>query len=536
MVQTLGLLGYEQMTPVQAATIPLFLSHKDVVVEAVTGSGKTLSFLVPIVEMMIRRFQEEKLKRNQVGAIVIAPTRELATQIHQNLKTLLDLVNSEREDKILDALFIGGSDVKNDVEHFQKEGGHIVIGTPGRLDELLKRTQIFNIKEVEVLVMDEADRLLDLGFEQQVTAIIRRLPKQRRTGLFSATMNEALGKLIRTGLRNPVSVNVKVQTNDGKIIREQRIPKTLDIYYMICEPQEKISQLLYMLHSQPESKFIVYFSTGACVDYFHKVMVNNPFANRPFFSLHGKMEQKKRDTLYQKYQAAIGGVLFCTDVAARGLDVPDIDVVVQFDPPQDPKQFSHRCGRTARIGRKGQAIVFLSPHEDTYVDFMGIRDVPLMEMKKQESLDTLGLDADKVCAFLREQSLQDRDIYEKSIKAFVSWVRAYKEHQATYIFQLKQVNFKETCRSMGILHLPKMPELKLANVEYPTLEIDPNSIPFKEKQREKKRQQQLLIPKAPKRTKTVAWSKNKEAKAKKIERKEKKERRKQAIAKKAESQ
>ncbi|KAL2915583.1 ATP-dependent rRNA helicase spb4 [Polyrhizophydium stewartii] len=611
-LSALATLGFDQMTPVQAHTVPLFMKHRDVVVEAVTGSGKTLAFVIPVLEMLLRRYKDGRpLRRNQIGALVISPTRELAKQIYDVVTVFVDALRacadgyggSDSEDggegkrnvdddndedgdgdaedgdgprkqrgsfpALSHMLFIGGTDVRDDVRQFEARGAQIVIGTPGRLDDLLKRQTVFSCKELEVLVMDEADRLLDMGFEQQLNSIIRKLPKQRRTGLFSATMNEALNALVRTGLRNPVKVVIKVET---------RTPSSLQIGFMLVEPDAKLATLIQLLRVESESKFIVYFSTGACVDYFYKVLSHlDECREFMFFSLHGKMDPKRREAVYTKFtQAPSASALLCTDIAARGLDIPDVDWVVQFDPPQDPKAFAHRCGRTARLGRRGRAVVFLAPHEDTYVEFMRLRKVPMSAMRitasgaemgdipPDDSLqhadgDAAATEADPapltldLNARLKTLALGDREVYENSITAFVSWVRAYNEHQANYIFRIKETNLASVARSFGLLRLPRMPELRTIKVTgFTPTQFDPDAIPFRNKTREKQRVAKLAAAKAQREQqdaeadgdgkdsasatkrgpkKKEAWSIQREAREKRTERRDKRERKRLAIAK-----
>lgn len=164
--------------------------------------------------------------------------------------------------------------------------------------------------------MDEADRLLDMGFEHQLTSIISKIPKQRRTGLFSATMTEALTKLVHAGLRNPVRVTVKVHTSNGSIQTEQKIPTSLSIFALVCEADDKLMHLINLLLVFPNDKFIVYFSTAACVDYFFKILSSHLKTKKSnISSLHGKMDQKRRDAVYKKFSTSVGGVLICTDVS-----------------------------------------------------------------------------------------------------------------------------------------------------------------------------------------------------------------------------
>ncbi|KAJ3359133.1 hypothetical protein HDU91_005001 [Kappamyces sp. JEL0680] len=552
-------LGWSQATPVQASTIPLFLSHKDVVVQAVTGSGKTLAFLAPILEIMAKKCGGldtpcdsgrpdgdgtlEWWGKRDVAAIVLAPTRELALQIHGVLEQLLLLLNASRPASLqfTSQLFIGGSvSVKDDMERFSKNGGHVLVGTPGRLQDLISRSSLFRVKDLEVLVMDEADRLLDLGFEKQINSIIGMIPKQRRTGLFSATMNEGLTRLVKAGLRNPVRVSVKVQTRQGDLVTEQSVPKSLVVEYMIVQPDEKLAHLLQLFATHSDKKFIVYFSNGACVDYFFKLLPLFPQSkDLKFHSLHGKMVPKKREATYKSFSASFGAnVLICTDVAARGLDLPDIDIVVQWDPPQDPKAFAHRCGRSGRAGRKGSAIVFLHPNEDTYVDFLTIRKVPILQRTAVLDIDVKDMH-ERLIGFVRG----DRNIMEKGITAFVSWVRSYKEHQASYIFQLGQLDMPRVCKGFGLLRLPRVPELKSMDMTgFQEIEgVDIGAIPYKDKLREEQRQLRLqkeaaeraegiLVEKRKRRVKKEAWSIQKELKLKRNERREKKEKRRVAIA------
>ncbi|KAG9036816.1 ATP-dependent rRNA helicase spb4 [Tulasnella sp. JGI-2019a] len=401
-------MGFQQMTPVQASTIPLFMKNKDVVVEAVTGSGKTLAFVIPILERLIRR--EQRLKPNEVGALIISPTRELASQIHAIFSLFL---SSQTQSHTLDndhpiasssgcasslplpLLLISGpsSSPKADIARFMETGADIVVGTPGRIDEFLlgggggnKRVDIRNL---EVVVLDEADRLLDLGFYNTLARILAHLPKQRRSGLFSATMTDGLAEVVRVGLRNPVRVVVKVELKKRKrkrgegdsvesgddndnIGREVRTPASLSNSYILLHASEKLLQLvrllLYERHTAGERRFIVYFATCASVEYFYKILSALPSLKKPIFHftpLHGSLPASKRTKNLHSFVSSVStssdtaSVLLCTDLAARGLDLPLVDVVIQFDPPQDPKQFSHRCGRTARAGRGGKAVVFL---------------------------------------------------------------------------------------------------------------------------------------------------------------------------------
>jgi len=435
-------------TPVQAATIPLFAQNKDVVVEAVTGSGKTIAFLCPILEILAKR--KQAWRTGEIGAVVVSPTRELAKQIGEALDPFLARFGLRK------AVFTGGlGDSAADAARFKAEGGNIVIATPGRLDDLLiKYPDLLTTKSVEVLVLDEADRLLDMGFERPLNNIISKMPKQRRTGLFSATMTNAVNELIRTGLRNPVKVTVKVESVGG-VQGEQKIPDTLKIFYQVSPYEERLAFLLNYLEAIHKIKTIVYFGTCACVDYFAKAVTNltgqQKSSKLRIVALHGKMEHKRRSNVYREFVESPSAVLFCTDLAARGLDFPDIDLVVQFDAPQDPASFVHRCGRTARSGREGAALVLLDPKEESYIDFLAGRLIPI------KPFTPLTEDPKFVPAVLLESLIainsSDREMYEKSLRAFVSYMRFYQEHHAKFIFQFKDLDIGALARAFGLLHV-----------------------------------------------------------------------------------
>ncbi|CAH1759125.1 986_t:CDS:10 [Entrophospora sp. SA101] len=485
-LKTLATIGFLEMTPVQASTIPLFMKSKDVVVElsgVSKGSGKTLAFVIPIIEKLVNR--KHRLRKNEIGALVITPTRELAQQIST-------------------------TNISEDIEKFKEIGPDILIGTPGRLHDLIvgrntgsrnnntsNSISIVNTKELEILVLDEADRLLDMGFSENINTIMLHLPRQRRTGLFSATMTDGLSEIVRAGLRNPVRVVVKVE--DVVTKNEQRTPATLQIGYILCEPHQKLSQLIRLMKSEKVAKkYIIYFSTCACVDYFYKIFVKLPqFSGVSIHSLHGKMDTKRR--------------------TARGLDVPDVDYVIQVDPPQDPKVFSHRCGRTARAGKEGKAMVFLGiGREEVYIE------IPKIDKENDELLEQI-----------RKIVLTDRDLHDKGTKAFVSYVRSYSKHEASYIFRLKDLDLGKVAKGFGLLKLPRMPELANAKIGFDEMD----EYKYADSIREKKRKEKLLGKKSTKSTESElislkkkrqliindSWSDKKLKKQRKTERKVKKE-------------
>ncbi|KAM6975481.1 ATP-dependent RNA helicase DDX55 [Tautogolabrus adspersus] len=506
-LQTLEELKFTHMTPVQSACIPLFMRNKDVAAEAVTGSGKTLAFVIPIIELLLKR--EEKLKKMQVGALVVTPTRELALQISEVMEQFI-----QKFPQFKQILLIGGSNPIEDVEKFKEQGANIVIATPGRLEDMFRRKSdgldlAGSVKSLDVLVLDEADRLLDMGFEASLNTILDYLPKQRRTGLFSATQTQELEKLVRAGLRNPVRITVKEKGVAASAV--QKTPSRLSNYYTICKAEDKFNNLVTFLRQHKHEKNLVFFSTCACVEYYGRAL-ETLVKKVTVHCIHGKMKNK-RNNIFADFRALKSGILVCTDVMARGIDIPDVNWVLQYDPPSCASAFVHRCGRTARIGNQGNALVFLLPMEESYVTFLSINQkCPLEPMPPI-------CDVVDVLPKVQAMSLADRAMFDRSMRAFVSCVQAYAKHECNLIFRLKDLNYGTLARGFALLRLPKMPELRGKTFpDFTQTTIDTETIRYKDKHREKQRQKMLAElkdrPPLPRRTfiKNNSWSKQKSRK------------------------
>lgn len=472
--------NFHTMTPVQEATIPLFLTNKDVAVQAVTGSGKTLAFLIPIVE----RIRKKKLANNQIGALILSPTRELAIQTGRICTDLCKAINISPP-----LLLVGGGTsgssainhrpVTQDLKTFQKDASDIVIATPGRMEDVLTRYSVMDVSELEVLVLDEADVLLfgKTMIDPTIAAILNRLPRMRRTGIFSATTtftsNSSIKTLLsRAGMRNPVLVNVQVgakqqeaankkedetsgvvkktKASDKVLSNSTYTPTSLTNYYMITPLEEKLSRVVSFIKSHRDEKMIIFLMTCACVEFYGSALQKILGEEDIYIELlHGKLVQKRREKAMERFREnKQGGALFCTDIAARGLDVADVEWVVQIDAPQDPSQFVHRVGRSARAGRKGSSLVFLSQKEEAYVDLLANRQVPLTQLPLTEVCYNPVASADgkeddekdsetvlDILPEIKKLVLKDRDYLEKGTKAFTSFIRAYKEHVCAFIFR-----------------------------------------------------------------------------------------------------
>ncbi|XP_044897054.1 ATP-dependent RNA helicase DDX55 isoform X2 [Felis catus] len=464
-------LGFPYMTPVQSATIPLFMKNKDVAAEAVTGSGKTLAFVIPVLEILLRR--EEKLKKHQVGALIITPTRELAIQIDEVLAHF-----TRPFPQFSQILWIGGRNPGEDVERFKEQG---------------------------------------------INTILEFLPKQRRTGLFSATQTQEVESLVRAGLRNPVRISVKEKGVAAS--STQKTPSRLKNYYMVCKADEKFNQLVHFLRNHKQEKHLIFFSTCACVEYYGKAL-ESLVKGVKIMCIHGKMKHK-RNKIFMEFRKLQSGILVCTDVMARGIDIPEVNWVLQYDPPSSASAFVHRCGRTARIGHGGSALVFLLPMEESYVSFLEINQkCPLQEMQLQKNTGDL-------LPKLKSMALADRAVFEKGMKAFVSYVQAYAKHECGLIFRLKDLDFASLARGFALLRMPKMPELRGKQFpDFVPADVNTDTIPFKDKIREKQRQKLLEQQRKEKREnegrkkfiKNKAWSKQKAKKEKKKKMNEKRKR------------
>ncbi|GMI09576.1 hypothetical protein TrRE_jg9815 [Triparma retinervis] len=502
---------------------------KDVSVHALTGSGKTLAYLIPAFELLLRRASPPRAP--ELSCLVVLPTRELALQVHA---VALHFASNARSPPPL--LVTGGrGTAKEDLARFLSQGSDMLIGTPGRVHDCLTRYSTVDCRTLDLLILDEADSLLGMGFTHQLDGILGALPRMRRTGLFSATMNGEVERLGKVGLRN--CVYVKVDTGSGS---KRETPSTLSNYYLTCPLHEKLSRLLtFLLQHGPTSKTIAFFLTCAEADFIGMFLKRIVKGKLSFVEvIHGKLHQSKRTEIMSRYRSASSGVMICTDVAARGLDVGDIDYVMQFDPPQDPATFVHRVGRAARAGRRGRSMVFLTEEEESYVDFMRRRGVKIEEVgegeecgwemektkvedegkeegegegeeNEEEEMDvsdeakfkatdtiTSSGKIRSVLPKLRNLCLTDRDYLEKGTKAFTSWVRGYKEHQLAFVFRWKKVDLGSLATSFALLKLPKMPELKechdkLKGFTPAGREVDIVGITYKDKEREKQRQTRL---------------------------------------------
>lgn len=355
---------FETMTEIQRRGIPPLLAGRDVLGAAKTGSGKTLAFLIPAIEMLHSlRFKP----RNGTGVLIVSPTRELALQIFGVARELM-----EHHSQTL-GIVMGGANRRAEQEKLSK-GVNLLVATPGRLLDHLQSCPGFVFKNLKALVIDEADRILEVGFEDEMRQIVKILPKdERQTMLFSATQTTKVEDLARVSLRpGPLYINVVSRMEDSTVAG-------LEQGYVICDADMRFRLLFTFLKKHPKKKIIVFFSSCNCVKYYSELL---NYIDLPVLDLHGKQKQQKRTNTFFEFCNAKHGTLICTDVAARGLDIPAVDWIVQFDPPDDPRDYIHRVGRTARGATgTGKSLMFLQPNEVGFLSHLKEARVPLVEFE-----------------------------------------------------------------------------------------------------------------------------------------------------------
>ncbi|KAH8520247.1 hypothetical protein H0E87_001637 [Populus deltoides] len=425
-------MGFENLTQIQARAIPPLLVGKDVLGAARTGSGKTLAFLIPAVELL---HNVHFSPRNGTGVVVICPTRELAIQTHAVAKDLLKYHSQTL------GLVIGGAARRGEAERLVK-GVNLLVATPGRLLDHLQNTKGFVYKNLKCLTIDEADRILEANFEEEMKQIIKLLPKARQTALFSATQTKKVEDLARLSFQTtPVYIDV----DDG---RTKVTNEGLQQGYCVVPSAKRFVLLYSFLKRNLSKKVMVFFSSCNSVK-FHADLLR--YIQVECFDIHGKQKQQKRTSTFFDFCKAEKGILLCTDVAARGLDIPAVDWIVQFDPPDEPKEYIHRVGRTARgEGAKGNALLFLIPEELQFLRYLKAAKVPVKEYEfDQKKLANVQSQLEKLVAnnYYLNKSAKD---------AYRSYMLAYNSHSMKDIFNVHRLDLQAVAASFCFSSPPKV--------------------------------------------------------------------------------
>lgn len=385
--------GFEHPTPIQVAAIPHAIAGKDVIGLAQTGSGKTAAFAIPVLQRLLTAAETTGTGKAPTGyALVIAPTRELAFQIAQVFSGLGASMG------VTVATLVGGVDMMAQAMNLGKRP-HIIVGTPGRIVDHLENTRGFSLHALKVLVLDEADRLLALEFGEEIDKVLRVAPRERTTMLFSATMTTKVAKLQRASLKAPVKVEVSSKYSTVDSLLQQ---------YMFVPTKHKDAYLVHLLNDTQGSSIIVFASSCNSVLKLTLMLRALGFSAIP---LHGQMSQPKRLGALHKFTAGSRSILIATDVASRGLDIPSVDVVVNYDIPVHSKDYIHRVGRTARAGRSGRSLTMVTQYDVEIfqrIEAMLGRKLPAYEVPREEVL----LLAERVMEAQRVASmdLKERDV------------------------------------------------------------------------------------------------------------------------------
>ncbi|VHM46489.1 DEAD-box ATP-dependent RNA helicase CshA [Streptococcus pyogenes] len=335
--------GFEKASPIQEMTIPLALEGKDVIGQAQTGTGKTAAFGLPTLNKI-------RTNENIIQALVIAPTRELAVQSQE------ELFRFGREKGVKVRSVYGGSSIEKQIKAL-KSGAHIVVGTPGRLLDLIKRKALI-LDHVETLILDEADEMLNMGFLEDIEAIISRVPADRQTLLFSATMPAPIKQIGVKFMKDPEHVQIK---------NKELTNVNVEQYYVRVKEQEKFDTMTRLMDvNQPELS-IVFGRTKRRVDEITRGLKLRGFRAE---GIHGDLDQNKRLRVIRDFKNDQIDILVATDVAARGLDISGVTHVYNYDITQDPESYVHRIGRTGRAGKSGESITFVSPNEMGYLSMI----------------------------------------------------------------------------------------------------------------------------------------------------------------------
>ncbi|CAD6967110.1 unnamed protein product [Tilletia controversa] len=452
--------SYTTCTPIQTRAIPLALRGKDVLAAAPTGSGKTLAFLIPVLDVL---FRKRWGPADGLGALIISPTRELAIQIF----TVLRNIGSAHTFSA--GLVIGGKDLHTEQERLARI--NILVATPGRLLQHMDQTVDFDTSNVQILVLDEADRILDMGFAPTLNAIVENLPKKRQTLLFSATQTRRVKDLARLSLVEPEYIAVSNAPSDPSdpnltnaattatgeddvTMGASSLPANLSQNYMVVPLPAKLSTLFSFLRTHTQSKTIIFLSSCRQVQFAHSTFCKL----RPGVSLlclHGKQKQAKRLQIFEEFRKTRHAVLFATDIAARGLDFPAVDWVIQLDAPEDAATYVHRVGRTARYQSKGNALLFACPSEEEgLLAMLGAKGIEPNKIKPKESkLQSIDNQLQSFC-------FQETELKYLAQKAFVSYVRSIHLQRDKATYDVLAYPLEEYAASLGLPGAPKVKFIK----------------------------------------------------------------------------
>ncbi|CZS89275.1 probable ATP-dependent RNA helicase dbp4 [Rhynchosporium agropyri] len=423
---------FKTLTDIQSKAVPLALKGKDILGAAKTGSGKTLAFLLPVLENLYRQKWTEL---DGLGALIISPTRELATQIFQVLRKI------GRNHSFSAGLIIGGRSLQEERERLGRM--NILVCTPGRMLQHMDQTADFDVSNLQMLVLDEADRIMDMGFQASVDAIVEHLPKQRQTMLFSATQTKKVSDLARLSLRDPEYVAVHEAASSAT-------PTTLQQYLVITPLADKLNTLFSFIRNNLKAKIIVFLSSGKQVRFVYESF-RHLQPGIPLLHLHGRQKQSARLDITSRFSSSKNSCIFATDVVARGLDFPAVDWVIQLDCPEDADTYIHRVGRTARYERAGKAVLFLDPSEEEgMLKRLEQKKVPIQKTKPRQKLQQ------SIKNQLQDMCFKFPELKYLGQKAFTSYAKSVYLQKDKEVFNINKYDLEGFASSMGLPGAPKI--------------------------------------------------------------------------------
>ncbi|KAJ6225866.1 hypothetical protein RDWZM_004411 [Blomia tropicalis] len=468
----------EIATKVQSLSIPALLNGKDALIKSATGSGKTLAYSIPLVHQL-QAIEPKIIRTSGLYSIIIVPTRELALQTYDCLDLLLQPYR-----RIVLSLLVGGEKKKSEKARLRK-GINILVATPGRLLDHLEHTTNLRMEKLKWLIIDEADRLYEQGFSAVIGQIIehfhRSCPHHIQTVLLSATLSKGVKELAGLSLNQPAIVDVhdhQEQRMDSIVL-----PDSLENCYMIVPPKLRLVILCCLLvkslerQSKDGTKMIVFISCQDAVDYFAtlvNIVLNKQLESigkqLTILQLHGNMSQNDRTQTFKKFHEATHGILFCTDVVSRGLDMPNVDLVLQMSAPPLVEDYVHRVGRTARVGSKGRSILLLLPSETKFVHHLqsqlsirmtGIKVESYFNTLRSIKFESVKLHTDQErLAYLHnqleEEVYSDENMHQMGAKAYLSYLRSYASypHKMSYCLPFKELHLGHLAKNFALRESP----------------------------------------------------------------------------------
>lgn len=429
--------GFTEMSEIQRAALPHALCGRDILGAAKTGSGKTLAFVIPLIEKLYR---ERWGPEDGVGCIILSPTNDLAGQIFEVIKKVGQFHN-----------FSGGVIVGKrkgiEIEKERVNSLNILVCTPGRLVQHFNETANFDCSQLQLLVLDEADQILDHGFRNQVDAIISQIPKVRQTLLFSATQTKSVKDLARVSLRDPEYISVHEEARTAT-------PDTLEQYAMIVPLEQKLNMLWSFIKRHLNSKTIVFLSSVKQVKFVYEIF-KKLRPGIPLKCMHGRMKHVVQQAIVADFNEATS-VLFSTDITSRGLDIKNVDWVVQVDCPENIDNYIHRVGRTARYNKKGKSLIFLCPEEEAMLEKLKATEskIPIHIRKpKAEQLEQISQSIASV--LVKFPNLQ-----ELGKRAFVTYLKAVYLQKDKKVFNLSRFSAEQFAAYAASLGLPVTPKIR----------------------------------------------------------------------------